>query len=139
MPPKKKTTPDLITPPTEVLAAEAAPAPGLDMLRPLTALTRRQRADATAAFAQVQLHAVDLDPQALDTRPDSSKPAKAAAWSVNASVLLQVIADMQDALMAVAVDREAFAEWAEHADEAQLIQLFNAYQASMGEAAASPS
>lgn len=146
MPPKSKPAAQPAEPEVDraaVLAAEAAPPSGWELLRPLHAMSRRQRADVVKALGRVTTTAASLDAKVTEADADAELSpdnlTAVAEFTVAAGVMLQAIADMEDTLVLAAYDETRFRAWASAVEDDDLTRLFNHYASSAGEALASPS
>lgn len=130
MPTKTRTKPS----PTEALAAEVAVVPGLDLLRPFTALNRAARADTIDHLAQL---AKDVNKLQAGAERDEAA-GDGIALLVAGAGLYRLVSRIQTVLATVAVDEDAWTAWAESCSEAALLKVFQSYMDTVGEALASP-
>ena len=117
---------------SEALAAEATvrkPANAPEFL-PMIALSRRQRAEFVRALAAIEKRSAALEAAASQESPDLDSGA----------VILEVLADIEDLLRVVAVDKDAYDRWVSECDDEDLSAALTWYMERnpLGEPKASP-
>jgi hypothetical protein len=150
-----KATEAVATGPTsEDLAAEAAPVErpaAFPDCRPITAMPRARRADVFRIFERLLTRVSTIKPEALSAPTGDEEVDSAAALAalgrsdgstfLAAADMMDILGDMEEILLAVAVDAEAMTAWCLAASDADLQQGWTWYQqvSPLGEASASPS
>lgn len=123
----------------DTLQAEAAGAipsapVGAPALVPFHQLDRRKRAAVTKVVAE-------LMPK-VEKYVDAPAPSGSLTEGQSLGFLaeaLEWVADIEDFLLVVAVDRERMTQWVKSADDAALLGLFMSFTARLGEAGSSSS
>lgn len=128
---------------TEELAADAASdkveyPEGAPELLPVLALPRLKRADYYEAMSAV---AVAQKATKLDAFDDKAGDRPVEVKLTQMAGFTRLVGAIEDLLAIVAVDLDAFRAWSAKVPDAELVQLFNAYQAATqpGEASSSAS